>query len=99
MRAFVVYALLRAALFIVPFAILVAAQVQWYVALAIALLFAFAASSIFLRRQKQAVSDAIAARRDARGDRADEDVEDDASGSEPVDALERNFKANVLTAH
>ncbi|WP_157674810.1 DUF4229 domain-containing protein [Agrococcus jejuensis] len=78
MRAIVSYVLLRAALFIAPFAILVAAQVEWYVALVISLLFAFAASAVFLRRQKAAVSAEIARMRGERGHRDDEDVEDEA---------------------
>lgn len=77
-RAIVSYVLLRAALFVAPFAILVAAQVEWYVALVVALLFAFAASAVFLRTQKAAVGAAIARMRGERGERADEDVEDDA---------------------
>lgn len=77
-RAIVSYVLLRAALFVAPFAILVAAQVEWYVALVISLLFAFAASAVFLRRQKAAVSAEIARMRGERGERDDEDVEDEA---------------------
>ena len=93
-RAIVSYVLLRAALFVAPFAILIAAQVPWYVALVVALLFAFAASAVFLRRQKAAVGAEIARMRRERGERDDEDVEDEAvdavrdSGSddEAVDA-------------
>lgn len=77
-RAIVSYVLLRAALFVAPFAILVAAQVEWYVALVISLLFAFAASAVFLRRQKAAVGVEIARMRGERGERDDEDVEDEA---------------------
>ena len=77
-RAIVSYALLRAALFVAPFALLLAAGVPWYVALAVAVLFAFAASAVFLRRQKEAVSAEIARRRGERGIRDDEDVEDEA---------------------
>lgn len=77
-RAIVSYVLLRGALFVAPFAILVAAQVEWYVALVVALLFAFAASAVFLRRQKAAVSDEIARMRGERVERDDEDVEDEA---------------------
>lgn len=81
-RAIVSYALLRAALFVLPFAILLAAGVPWYVALVVALLFAFAASAVFLRRQKEAVSAEIARRRGERGIRDDEDVEDEAVDGE-----------------
>lgn len=81
-RAIVSYVLLRGALFVAPFAILVAAQVQWYVALVVALLFAFAASAVFLRRQKAAVSAEIARMRGERGVRDDEDVEDEAVDAE-----------------
>ena len=76
-RAIVLYSLLRAALFVAPFAILLAAGVPWYVALLVAVLFAFAASAVFLRRQKEAVSAEIARRRGERGIRDDEDVEDE----------------------
>ena len=76
MRAIVSYALLRAALFVAPFAILVAAQVEWYVALVIALLFAFAASAVFLRRFKVAAVAEIARMRGERGEVDDEDAED-----------------------
>lgn len=78
MRAIVSYVLLRGALFLAPFAILVAARVEWYVALVVALLFAFAASAVFLRAQKAAVGDEIARMRGERRERGDEDVEDDA---------------------
>ena len=76
-RAIVLYSLLRAALFVAPFAILLAAGVPWYVALLVAVLFAFAASAVFLRRQKAAVSAEIARRQGERGIRDDEDVEDE----------------------
>ncbi|MFC7431301.1 MULTISPECIES: DUF4229 domain-containing protein [unclassified Agrococcus] len=82
MRAILVYALLRAALFVAPFAILVAAQVEWYVALVIALLFAFAASYVFLRRFKESAVAEIARMRGERGERADEDAEDEALDGE-----------------
>jgi cytochrome c-type biogenesis protein CcmH/NrfG len=75
-RAIVSYALLRAALFVAPFAILVAAQVEWYVALVVALLFAFAASYVFLRRFRQAAVAEIARMRGERGEVGDEDAED-----------------------
>jgi hypothetical protein len=85
-RAILVYALLRGALFVVPFAILVAAQVPWYVALVVALLFAFAASSIFLRRQKVAAAAEIARMRGEDASNADEDAEDRAIDAEDADA-------------
>lgn len=81
-RAIVSYVLLRAALFVAPFAILIAAQVEWYVALVVSLLFAFAASAVFLRRQKAAVAAQLARMRGERGERDDEDVEDDAVDAE-----------------
>lgn len=81
-RAIVSYVLLRASLFVAPFAILVATQVEWYVALVVSLLFAFAASAVFLRRQKAAVGAEIARMRGERGERDDEDVEDDAVDAE-----------------
>lgn len=86
MRAILVYALLRAALFVVPFAVLVAAQIEWYVALVVALLFAFAASSIFLRRQKVAAAAEIARMRGDDTASADEAAEDRALDAEDADA-------------
>lgn len=84
-RAIVFYILLRAALFVAPFVLLIATQVEWYVALVISLLFAFAASAVFLRRQKAAVDVQIARMRGARAERDDEEVEDDVVDADASD--------------
>ena len=97
-RAIVSYVLLRAALFVAPFAILIAAQVEWYVALVVSLLFAFAASAVFLRRQKAAVAAQIARMRGERGERDDEDVEDDAVDAERARADDEAIAADAADA-
>lgn len=98
MRAILVYALLRAALFVAPFAILVAAQVEWYVALVIALLFAFAASYVFLRRFKESAVAEIArmrGERSPRDARADEDAEDEALDAERAPTADADRSADA----
>lgn len=98
MRAILVYALLRAALFVAPFAILVAAQVEWYVALVVALLFAFAASYVFLRRFKESAVAEIARMRGERGprdERADEDAEDEALDAERAPTADADRAADA----
>lgn len=101
MRAILVYALLRAALFVAPFAILVAAQVEWYVALVIALLFAFAASYVFLRRFKESAVAEIArmrGERSPRDARADEDAEDEALDAERAPTADADRAADATVA-
>lgn len=86
MSATIKYTLQRAVLFLAPFAILMIAQVPWYISLVVALVFAFCASYVFLRRSRDAALAEIE-QRVPRRHASDEDVEDAArDDAETVDA-------------
>ncbi|UOE43795.1 DUF4229 domain-containing protein [Agromyces larvae] len=72
------YTVLRVALFAVPLAVLLAAGVDWWIAVAVAALFGLAASLVFLRRARDAMSsDLYAARhREQPVKSVDDEVED-----------------------
>lgn len=84
MRASIVYAVQRAVLFLAPFAILMIAQVPWYLSLIVALVFAFCASYIFLRRSRDAAVAEFARMRPRAS--TDDDEEDAAAGTEADEA-------------
>lgn len=74
------YLLVRAALFLVPFAVLMIAQVPWWLSLIVALAFAFAASMVFFGTLRDAAAADLqrmreGRRRDGQGP-DDADVED-----------------------
>ncbi|WP_430592170.1 DUF4229 domain-containing protein [Humidisolicoccus flavus] len=95
MKAVFVYSLWRTLLFLVPFTILMIANVAWYVSLPVALLFAFSASYVFLRRQRDAAAASLARQRATKTTK-DDDAEDsvldgvdaEASAHPAVDANE-----------
>lgn len=76
------YLLVRTALFLVPFAVLMVAQVPWWLSLIVSLAFAFAASIVFFPRLRdEAAADLQRMREGRRRDGAgpdDADVEDEA---------------------
>lgn len=76
------YLLVRAALFLVPFAALMAAQVEWWLSLIVSLAFAFAASVVFFQRLRDEAAADLQRMREGRkreGARPDDaDVEDEA---------------------
>ncbi|RWR26016.1 DUF4229 domain-containing protein [Agrococcus lahaulensis] len=76
------YLLVRAALFLLPFAVLMVAQVPWWLSLIVSLAFAFAASIVFFPRLRdEAAADLQRMREGRRRDGAgpdDADVEDEA---------------------
>jgi membrane protein implicated in regulation of membrane protease activity len=60
-RVWLVYSLLRLALFVVPFALLMVAGVAWYWAAIIAAIISLCASYIFLGRQRQTMAEDLSA--------------------------------------
>lgn len=94
MRATIVYAAQRAALFLVPFVVLMIAQVPWYVSLLVALVFAFCASYIFLRRSRSAALAELQQLRERRSRDDDESVEDAISPAEPADERAADERRN-----
>ncbi len=81
------YLVVRALLFAIPFTVLMIAQVPWWLALLVALAFAFAASIVFFGAlRNEAAADLQRMREGRRRDGAspdDGDVEDAALGDEP----------------
>jgi hypothetical protein len=76
-RAVLLYTVLRVLAFAVPFGILYALGVEWWIAALLAAAVGFCVSYIFLRRQRDEVAVRIAeARANGPKPRADEDVED-----------------------
>ena len=80
MRDWLLFSVLRVLAFAVPFGILVALGLEWWISALVAAAVGFCVSYIFLRRQRDRVAIQIAAAR-AGGSkpRADEDAEDDPS--------------------
>ena len=78
-RVWLVYSLLRVALFVVPFALLMLAGVAWYWAAIVAAIISLCASYIFLGRQRAVMAqDLSAIQRGRRRPVEDDTVEDDA---------------------
>jgi len=74
-----VYSLLRLALFVVPFALLMLAGVEWYWAALVAAVISLCASYIFLGRQRQVMAaDLSEIQRGRRRPVEDDTAEDDA---------------------
>ena len=65
-RVWLVYSLLRVALFAVPFALLMVANIPWYWAAIVAAIISLCASYIFLGRQRQAMAEDLSAIRRGR---------------------------------
>jgi hypothetical protein len=78
------YLVVRALLFVVPFALLMIAQVPWWLSLLVALAFAFAASIVFFSKlRREAAADLQRMREGRKREGAgpdDGDVEDAALG-------------------
>lgn len=91
------YLVVRALLFVVPFAVLMIAQVPWWLSLPVAIVFAFAASIVFFGTLRQeAAADLQRMREGRRREGADDgDVEDAAlderrdGGADEPDASDR----------
>jgi hypothetical protein len=83
------YLVVRALLFVVPFAVLMVAQVPWWLSLLVALAFAFAASIVFFGRLRDEAAADLQRMREGRrrdgGGPDDGDVEDAALGDERGD--------------
>jgi hypothetical protein len=81
------YLVVRALLFVVPFAVLMVAQVPWWLSLLVSLAFAFAASIVFFGSlRQQAAADLQRMREGRKRDGAgpdDGDVEDAANDERP----------------
>ena len=81
------YLLVRALLFLVPFAVLMIARVPWWLSLPVSLAFAFAASIVFFGRLRQEAAAELQRMREGRkreGASADDgDVEDAALDERP----------------
>jgi Protein of unknown function (DUF4229) len=76
-RVWLVYSLLRVALFAVPFALLMVTGVAWYWAAIVAATISFCASYIFLGRQRQVMAEDLSAiRRGRKRPVEDNSVED-----------------------
>jgi hypothetical protein len=76
-RAWLVYSLIRVALFVAPFALLTLAGVAWYWAAIVAAVISLCASYIFLGRQRQAMAEDLSAiQRGRRRPVEDDSVED-----------------------
>jgi hypothetical protein len=97
-RAWIIYSVLRLALFLVPFLILFGigkalpgTKLTWYVAALLAAVIGFALSMVVLRRQRDAVSIAVAEWREGKNivpptNGYDEDEEDRLVDTTAVDA-------------
>ncbi|ROR65117.1 DUF4229 domain-containing protein [Agrococcus jenensis] len=87
------YLIARALLFVVPFAVLMIAQVPWWLSLLVALAFAFAASIVFFGKlRNEAAADLQRMREGRRRDGAgpdDGDVEDAALGDDDAEVTDR----------
>jgi uncharacterized membrane protein len=76
-RAVLLYSVLRVLAFAVPFGILYAMGLDWWIAALVAAALGFCVSYIFLRRQREHVAVQLAeARANGPKPRADEDAED-----------------------
>lgn len=86
------YLVVRALLFLVPFAILMVAQVPWALSLLVSLAFAFAASIVFFGKLRQeAAADLQRMREGRKRDGAgpdDGDIEDEALEGGAVDPVD-----------
>lgn len=79
MRAVLLFTVLRVLAFAVPFGILYALGLEWWIAALVAAAVGFCVSYVFLRRQREQVAVQLAeARANGPKPRADEDAEDDA---------------------
>lgn len=77
MRDWLLYTALRVLAFAIPFGILYAIGLEWWISALIAAVVGFCVSYIFLRRQRDAVAlQIVAAREGGTKPRADEDAED-----------------------
>jgi len=78
-RVWLVYSLLRVALFAVPFALLMVAEVPWYLAAIVAAVISLCASYIFLGRQRQVMAEDLSAIRRGRKRPVEDDSAEDAA--------------------
>ncbi|SFS07454.1 Protein of unknown function [Agrococcus baldri] len=82
------YLIVRALLFIVPFAVLMIAKVPWWLSMIVALVFAFAASIVFFSQLRDAAAADVQRMREGRRRAGagpdDADVEDAALGEPEV---------------
>lgn len=77
MRAVLLFTVLRVLAFAVPFGILYALGLEWWIAALIAAAVGFCVSYVFLRRQREQVARQLAeVRANGPKPRADEDAED-----------------------
>lgn len=96
MQAIISYTLWRLGFFFVPFLIMAWAGVPIWLAAAIALVFAFCASYLFLQRQRTAFVEALGrARRGERTVSEDEDIEDAVVDADPTPAPEASSDADA----
>ena len=85
MRDWLLYTALRVLAFAIPFGILYAIGLEWWIAALIAAVLGFCVSYIFLARQRERVAlQIVAARAGSAKPRADEDAEDDAPPAPPA---------------
>lgn len=78
-RRILVYSLIRAALFAVPFIVLMVLNVPWWASAPIAVVIAACISYLFLTRQRNEVAETVAGwRRDGTGQDDDNDIENQA---------------------
>jgi len=80
------YLVVRALLFLVPFAVLMIAQVPWWLSLPVSIAFAFAASIVFFGRLRQEAAADLQRMREGRkrgASAGDGDVEDAALDERP----------------
>ncbi|MBO1770391.1 DUF4229 domain-containing protein [Agrococcus sp. TF02-05] len=98
------YLVVRAALFLVPFALLMIADVPWPISLLVALAFAFAASIVFFGRLRdEAARDLQRMRQGRKREGAgpdDADIEDEAldAGAAPAAGVARDADAGAVDA-
>ena len=78
-RVWLVYSLVRLALFVVPFALLMVAGVEWYWAAIVAAIVSLCASYIFLGRQRQTMAEDLSAIRRGRKRPVEDDSAEDAA--------------------
>jgi len=77
MRDWLIYTALRVLAFAIPFGILYAIGLEWWISALVAAVIGFCVSYVLLRRQRDAVALRIVEARAASGaPRADEDAED-----------------------
>jgi hypothetical protein len=90
------YLIVRALLFLVPFAVLMIAQVPWWLSMIVAIVFAFAASIVFFSQLRDAAAADVQRMREGRKRAGagpdDADIEDAALG-EREDAAEAEAPA------